>query len=130
MSNSIGNNLLHQSSLPSTVLETQSRINSSCIGGNTLLAPQATSIARKSPLSTEFRGCKLTVQKSKLPMGKHRSVSGFPRAVLATDPSEVTMADICLLWYYCSFDQVLKAKSLFISFAHNILSEELSPCVY
>ncbi|KAI5679233.1 hypothetical protein M9H77_10183 [Catharanthus roseus] len=89
MSNSIGNNLLHQSSLPSTVLETQSRINSSCIGGNTLLAPQATSIARKSPLSTEFRGCKLTVQKSKLPMGKHQSVSGFPRAVLATDPSEI-----------------------------------------
>lgn len=90
MSNSIGNNLLHQRLLPSTVIETQSRINSSSVGGNTLLSPQATSTARKSPLSTEFRGCKFTVQKKKSPMenvGRNRSISGFPRAVLTTDSS-------------------------------------------
>ncbi|KAL3511320.1 hypothetical protein ACH5RR_030721 [Cinchona calisaya] len=87
MSNSIGNNLLHQSFLPSTVLEPQSRISSTWIGGNTLFPPQATSVARKSPLSTEFRGSKLTVHKKKLRMGKNRAVSCFPQAVLAADPS-------------------------------------------
>ncbi|CAI9092975.1 OLC1v1028361C2 [Oldenlandia corymbosa var. corymbosa] len=86
MSNSIGNNLMQQSWLPSTVLEPQSRINSSCTGGNTLIPPQATSLARKSPLSTEFGGIKLTTQTKKLSMGKHRSHLVFPQAVLAADP--------------------------------------------
>ncbi|KAL3501155.1 hypothetical protein ACH5RR_035604 [Cinchona calisaya] len=96
MSNSIWTNLLHQSSLPSTVLEPQSRINWTCIGGNTLCSPQATSVTRKSPLSTEFWGSKLTLQKKKLLMGKHPAVSGFPQAVLTMGPSSEIVEKINL----------------------------------
>ncbi|KAL2543232.1 Alpha-glucan water dikinase 1 [Abeliophyllum distichum] len=88
MSNSIGNNLLHQSLLSPTVLEHQNRINTStCIGGNSLVQSQGNSLILKSPLLTEFHGTRLTVQKKKLLMGKKQSVSRSPRAVLATDPS-------------------------------------------
>ncbi|CDP13198.1 unnamed protein product [Coffea canephora] len=87
MSNSIGNKVLRQSFLPWTVLEPRSRINSTSTGKNTLFSPQATSAARKSPISTEFHGSKLTVKEKKLSMGKERGLSSFPRAVLATDPS-------------------------------------------
>lgn len=90
MSNSIGQNLLHQGLLAPTVLiEHQSRSNSStCIVGNTTsLQPQATSQIRKSPLYTKFR---LNVPKTRSPMGTNRLVSVIPQAVLATDsPSEL-----------------------------------------
>lgn len=91
MSNSIGQNMLHQSLLAPTVLiEHQSRSNSSpsCIAGTTtFLQPQATSQIRKSPLYTKFR---LNVPTTRSPMGSNRLVSVIPQAVLATDsPSEV-----------------------------------------
>ncbi|KAL0408586.1 UNVERIFIED_CONTAM: Alpha-glucan water dikinase, chloroplastic [Sesamum radiatum] len=88
MSNSIGNNFLHQSLLSPTVLEHQGRINSSsCAGGNTLFQPQANSLTNKSCLSTAFRGNRLRIQKNKLLMGKQRAVSRWPQAVLAADVS-------------------------------------------
>ncbi|PSS28509.1 Alpha-glucan water dikinase [Actinidia chinensis var. chinensis] len=89
MSNSIGHNFLRQSLLAPTVLEHQSKINSSCTVGNTLFQVQASSQIRKSPITTEFRGIYLNVRKSKLPVETHRVNSAFPRAALATDlPSE------------------------------------------
>ncbi|XP_009631505.1 alpha-glucan water dikinase, chloroplastic isoform X1 [Nicotiana tomentosiformis] len=84
MSNSIGNNLLHQGFLTSTVLEHKSRISSACVGGNSLFQQQVIS---QSPLSTEFRGNRLKVQKNKIPMGKQRPISSSPQAVLTTDAS-------------------------------------------
>ncbi|GAA0171245.1 kinase [Lithospermum erythrorhizon] len=91
MSKSIGNNLLHQSLLPSTVFEHKSRINSPCIGGgnHTFFQPQATSYTKKSPLSTTFRSERLILRRKKFTMGKHRVFSGFARAVLTTSPSEL-----------------------------------------
>ncbi|KAL0385509.1 UNVERIFIED_CONTAM: Alpha-glucan water dikinase, chloroplastic [Sesamum radiatum] len=90
MSNTVGNNLLRQSLLSPTVLEHQSRINSStCVRGNTFFQPQANSLIHKSPISTEFRGNRLTIQKNKLQMGKQRAVSRSTRAVLAANPSSV-----------------------------------------
>ncbi|KAL3819264.1 hypothetical protein ACJIZ3_005169 [Penstemon smallii] len=88
MSNTIGNNLLHQSFLSPTLLEHQIRINSStCTRGNTFFQPQAKSLVHKSPISTEFHGNRLTAQKNKLRMGKQRVVSRSTQAVLAADPS-------------------------------------------
>ncbi|KAL0336115.1 UNVERIFIED_CONTAM: Alpha-glucan water dikinase, chloroplastic [Sesamum radiatum] len=93
MSNTVGNNLLRQSLLSPTVLEHQSRINSStCIRGNTFFQPQANSLIHKTPISTEFRGNRLTIQKNKLQMGKQRAVSRSTRAVLAAHPSSVVGA--------------------------------------
>ncbi|KAM3202848.1 alpha-glucan water dikinase, chloroplastic [Capsicum annuum] len=82
MSNSLGNNLLHQGFLTSTVLEHKSRISSPWLGSNSLFQQQLNS---KSPLSTEFRGNRLKVQKKKIHMGKHRAISTSPQAVLTTD---------------------------------------------
>uniref|UniRef100_A0A5B6YGN2 alpha-glucan, water dikinase n=1 Tax=Davidia involucrata TaxID=16924 RepID=A0A5B6YGN2_DAVIN len=87
MSNSIGYNLLHQSLLPSTVLEHQTKINPASIAGNTLFQAQATLQVRKSTISTKFRGDRLNVRKTKLPMGTHRVLSAFPQAILVTDPA-------------------------------------------
>lgn len=84
MSNSIGNNLLYQGFLASTVLEHKSRITSPCIGGNSLFQQQVIS---KSPLSTEFQGSRLKVQKKKIPMGKRHAISTSLQAVLTTDTS-------------------------------------------
>ncbi|XP_055810349.1 alpha-glucan water dikinase, chloroplastic isoform X2 [Solanum dulcamara] len=84
MSNSLGKNLLYQGFLTSTVLEHKSRISSPCVGGNSLFQQQVIS---KSPLSTEFRGNRLKVQKKKIPMGKKRAISSSPHAVLTTDTS-------------------------------------------
>ncbi|XP_011086610.1 alpha-glucan water dikinase, chloroplastic [Sesamum indicum] len=90
MSNTVGNNLLRQSLLSPTVLEHQSRINSStCVRGNTFFQPQANSLIHKSPISTEFRGNRLTMQKNKLQMGKQRAVLRSTQAVLAANPSSV-----------------------------------------
>ncbi|KAL0421405.1 UNVERIFIED_CONTAM: Alpha-glucan water dikinase, chloroplastic [Sesamum latifolium] len=90
MSNTVGNNLLRQSLLSPTVLEHQSRINSStCVRGNTFFQPQANSLIHKCPISTEFHGNRLTIQKNKLQMGKQRAVSRSIRAVLAANPSSV-----------------------------------------
>ncbi|XP_027772950.1 alpha-glucan water dikinase, chloroplastic isoform X2 [Solanum pennellii] len=82
MSNSLGNNLLYQGFLTSTVLEHKSRITPPCVGGNSLFQQQVIS---KSPLSTEFRGNRLKVQK--IPMGKKRAFSTSPHALLTTDTS-------------------------------------------
>ena len=121
MSNSIGHNLLHRSLLPSIVLEHQSKINSACIAGNTLFQAQATSLIRNSPLLTEFRGRSLCVRKKKLAMGKHCSVSGFPRAVLATDPVSEVFCHFrdyyCIifaerLYLYCLFGNLKKKTYL------------------
>ncbi|CAA2985280.1 alpha-glucan water dikinase, chloroplastic isoform X1 [Olea europaea subsp. europaea] len=88
MSTSIGNNLLHKNFLSPTVLDHQSRINTStCIGGNSFFQPQVNSLIRRSPLLTEFHGTRLTMLKKKLQMGKQQSVSRSPQAVLAADPS-------------------------------------------
>ncbi|KAK4358258.1 hypothetical protein RND71_023868 [Anisodus tanguticus] len=84
MSNSIGNNLLYQGFLTSTMLEHKIRISSPCVGGNSLFQQQVIS---KSPLSTEFQGNRLKVQKKKVPMGKKRALSSSPHAVLTTDAS-------------------------------------------
>ncbi|KAK6160209.1 hypothetical protein DH2020_003590 [Rehmannia glutinosa] len=90
MSNTIGNNLPHQSLLSPTVLENQSRRNSStCIGGNTFFHPQANSLIHRSPISTEFHGNRLTLQKKKLQMGKQRAFSRSIQAVFAAELSSM-----------------------------------------
>ncbi|CAA2985282.1 alpha-glucan water dikinase, chloroplastic isoform X1 [Olea europaea subsp. europaea] len=94
MSTSIGNNLLHKNFLSPTVLDHQSRINTStCIGGNSFFQPQVNSLIRRSPLLTEFHGTRLTMLKKKLQMGKQQSVSRSPQAVLAADPSPEQLAE-------------------------------------
>lgn len=101
MSTSIGNNLLHKNFLSPTVLDHQSRINTStCIGGNSFFQPQVNSLIRRSPLLTEFHGTRLTMLKKKLQMGKQQSVSRSPQAVLAADPSpEVKLLNIIVYSY-------------------------------
>nr|GMD95460.1 alpha-glucan water dikinase, chloroplastic isoform X1 [Ipomoea batatas] len=83
MSNSIGNNLLHQRFLHPVVLEYKSRIGSTSVGGGSLFQSHAISHIRKSPLSTEFHGERLTVKKKKLLMQQQRAFS-VSRDVLAT----------------------------------------------
>ncbi|XP_031124522.1 alpha-glucan water dikinase, chloroplastic [Ipomoea triloba] len=83
MSNSIGNNLLHQRFLHPVVLEYKSRIGSTSVGGGSLFQSHAISHIRKSPLSTEFHGKRLTVKKKKLLMQQQRAFS-VSRDVLAT----------------------------------------------
>lgn len=90
MSNSIGNNLLYQGFLTSTVLEHKSRISSPCVGGNSLFQQQLIS---KSSLSTEFRGNRLKVKKKKIPMEKKHAISSSPHAVLTTDTSSEVNAE-------------------------------------
>lgn len=92
MSNTIWNNLLHQSLLSPTVLEHQSRSNSStCIWGNTFLQSQADSITHRSSLSTEFRGKRLTLPKKKLQMGKQGVKLRSIKAILAADASSMVI---------------------------------------
>ncbi|CAA0819704.1 Alpha-glucan water dikinase 1- chloroplastic [Striga hermonthica] len=92
MSNTIGNNLRHQSLLSPSVLEHKNRRNSSaCIGGNTFSHPQANSLIHRSSISAEFRGNRLTLQKKKSLMGKQRAITRSFKAVLAADsPSALT----------------------------------------
>ncbi|GKD55564.1 hypothetical protein Tco_1288951, partial [Tanacetum coccineum] len=85
MSNSVGHGLLRP-----TVLEHQTKTNSNGIGGNTSFQVQTNSQIRTfsssssaSLLSSDFRGQRLTLRKSKLP--RNRAVSGVPQAVLATE---------------------------------------------
>ncbi|KAK9060237.1 hypothetical protein SSX86_020941 [Deinandra increscens subsp. villosa] len=88
MSNSVGHGLLQ-----STVLKPQSQRNpSTCIAGNTLFQAQATSQIRRSSslalaslLSSDFRGRRLVVRRSRSQTS--RLVSGIVQAVLATDPT-------------------------------------------
>lgn len=97
MSNTIGNNLLHQSLLSPTVLEHQSRSNSSTsIRGNAFLQPQANSLTHRAPISTEFLGRRVALQKNKLPMGKLCTILRSTKAVLAADPSSVVTAQYSL----------------------------------
>lgn len=82
MSNSIGHhNLLHQRLIRPTVLEHQSKHNSSGV-----LQVQAASHIRKSPIHTKFLGNTLNSPKTKLPMGTRPFLPAIPRAVLVTDP--------------------------------------------
>ncbi|KAM7484206.1 hypothetical protein LguiA_000215 [Lonicera macranthoides] len=94
MSNSIGQNLLHQSLLPSTVREHQS----TCIAGKTLFQAQATSHIRKSPLTTKFLGNRLNVRKTTYPMATNRTLSVSPQAVLATDPASQNLFSESSSW--------------------------------
>lgn len=91
MSNTFGNNILHQSLLRPPVVEPQNKLNSSGISANTLFKAaywnQAAAQTRKSPLSSKFLGNNLNVQKPNLAMGSHRPVKFNLRAVLATDPA-------------------------------------------
>ncbi|XP_031271017.1 alpha-glucan water dikinase, chloroplastic isoform X2 [Pistacia vera] len=88
MSNSIGHNLLHNNLLCSTVLEHQSKFNSSGIPANSLYqAASVNQAARKSPVSTKFYGTSLNVRNSNLAVGKRRPVSIIPCATLAMDPT-------------------------------------------
>ncbi|KAG6426420.1 hypothetical protein SASPL_110643 [Salvia splendens] len=90
MSNAIGNYLLHQSFFSPTVLEHQSRSNTSTsVWGNTFLQPQANSLTHRAPTSTEFWGRRLTLQKNKLQMGKMHTILRCTKAVLAADPSSM-----------------------------------------
>ncbi|KAL1550864.1 alpha-glucan, water dikinase [Salvia divinorum] len=90
MSNAIGNYLLHQSFFSPTVLEHQSRSNTSTsVRGNTFLQPRANSLTHRAPTSTEFRGRRITLQKNKLQMGKMHTILRSTKAVLAADPSSM-----------------------------------------
>ncbi|XP_076893044.1 alpha-glucan water dikinase, chloroplastic-like [Bidens hawaiensis] len=91
MSNSIGHSLLQST----VILKHQSqRDSSTCIAGNTLIQPQATSRIRNSSsssfavtylLASGFRGGRLAVRRSR--SHTKRLVSGIVQAVLATDPT-------------------------------------------
>ncbi|KAL3630994.1 hypothetical protein CASFOL_023978 [Castilleja foliolosa] len=88
MSNTIGNNLAHQSLLSPRVLEHQSRRSSlTCIRGNTFFHPQANSLIHRTSISTEFHGNILALWKRKLQMGNRHGVTRSFKAVLAADPS-------------------------------------------
>ena len=90
MSNTIGNNLLHQNLLSPTVLEHQSRSNTSTsVRGNTFLQPQAYSLTHRAPISTDFWGRRVSLQKNKLQMGKMYTILRSVKAVLAADPSSM-----------------------------------------
>ncbi|XP_042064044.1 alpha-glucan water dikinase, chloroplastic-like isoform X2 [Salvia splendens] len=92
MSNTIGNNLLHQSLLSPTVLEHQSRSNTSTsVRGNTFLQPQAYSLTHRTPISTDFWGRRVSLQKNRLQMGKMYTILRSVKAVLAADPSSMQM---------------------------------------
>ncbi|KAL1565640.1 alpha-glucan, water dikinase [Salvia divinorum] len=92
MSNTIGNNLLHQSLLSPTVLEHQSRSNTSTsVWGNSFLQPQAYSLTHRAPISTDFWGRRVSLQKNKLQMGKMCTILRSVKAVLAADPSSMQM---------------------------------------
>ncbi|RVW43449.1 Alpha-glucan water dikinase, chloroplastic [Vitis vinifera] len=97
MSNTIGHNLLHKSLLRHTLLEHQSKISCSGVSGNALFQAQSPTQIKKSPISTKFRGNRLNLRKTKLPMGTHHLVSVIPRAVLTTDTtSEQLAGKFCL----------------------------------
>ncbi|KAG6654998.1 alpha-glucan water dikinase, chloroplastic isoform X2 [Carya illinoinensis] len=91
MSNTLGNNILHQSLLRPPVVEPQSKLSSSGIPANTLFQAaswnKVAAQTRKSPLSTKFLGNNLNVLKPNLAMGTRRPLKFNLRAVLATDPS-------------------------------------------
>lgn len=83
MSNSIGHNLLH-----STVLEHQSKFNSSGIPANSLYQVASVNQAEgKSSVSTKFYGTSLNVRKPCLAVDKCRPIRFIPCAVLAMNPA-------------------------------------------
>lgn len=96
MSNTIGHNLLHKSLLRHTLLEHQSKISCSGVSGNALFQAQSPTQIKKSPISTKFRGNRLNLRKTKLPMGTHHLVSVIPRAVLTTDTTSELAGKFCL----------------------------------
>ncbi|GLT36600.1 hypothetical protein SLA2020_109680 [Shorea laevis] len=90
MSNTIGNNLVHQRLLRPTVLERQSNLNSSGIAANSFCAASlnqsAAQIGRNSRLSTKFYGNGWNKKRSYSTVGTRRPAF-VPLAVLATDPA-------------------------------------------
>ena len=100
MSNSVGHGLFRP-----TVFEHQTKTNSNGIGGNTSFQVQTNSQIRTfsssssaSLLSSDFRGQRLTLRKSKLP--RNRAVSGVPQAVLATETASEVLSHGYIV---CSF---------------------------
>ncbi|XP_044491919.1 alpha-glucan water dikinase, chloroplastic isoform X2 [Mangifera indica] len=88
MSNSIGHNLLHNNLLHSTVLEHQSKFNSSGIPANSLYQVASVNQAEgKSSVSTKFYGTSLNVRKPCLAVDKCRPIRFIPCAVLAMNPA-------------------------------------------
>ncbi|XP_022151917.1 alpha-glucan water dikinase, chloroplastic [Momordica charantia] len=90
MSNSISQNILHQSLLRPTVFDSQSKFNYSGTPKNTLfqaaIANQVPAQHWKSPVSTKFLGNGLNLQKRRMAIGTGRRSSPVnPHAVLATD---------------------------------------------
>lgn len=91
MSNSLGNNLIHQRLLRPTVLEHQNKLNSSAIAVNSFCAASVnhsvSQIGKSSRLSTKFHGNSWNKRKSKSTAVNRRSAAFVPQAVLATDPA-------------------------------------------
>ncbi|GLT86487.1 hypothetical protein SLE2022_046260 [Rubroshorea leprosula] len=90
MSNTIGSNLVHQRLLRPTVLERQSKLNSSGIAANSFCAASlnqsAAQIGRNSKLSTKFYGNGWNKKRSYSTVGTGQPAF-VPEAVLATDPA-------------------------------------------
>lgn len=92
MSNSINQNILHQSLLRHTVLDNQYKLNPSGTYKNTLfqaaIPNQVPAQHWKSPMSTKFLGSSLNVQKPRMATGtSRRRCPVNPHAVLTTDPA-------------------------------------------
>ncbi|XP_022966664.1 alpha-glucan water dikinase, chloroplastic [Cucurbita maxima] len=92
MSNSINQNILHQSLLRHTVLDNQYKLNPSGTYKNTLfqaaIPNQVPAQHWKSPMSTKFLGSSLNVQKPRMASGtSRRRCPVNPHAVLTTDPA-------------------------------------------
>lgn len=92
MSNSISQNILHQSLLRPTVFDNQSKFNPSGTHKNALfqaaIANQVPAQHWKSPVSTKFLGNSLNVQKPRMATGTgRRRFPVNPHAVLTTDPA-------------------------------------------
>lgn len=106
MSNSIGHNLFHQSLIRPTVLEHQSKLNTSSIPTNSLFqsAPnQGAAHVLRSPMSPNFFGNSLKVQKSELVTGTGRHVTFTPSALLATDSASEVISPATIADYVISF---------------------------
>ncbi|XP_011655614.1 alpha-glucan water dikinase, chloroplastic isoform X2 [Cucumis sativus] len=92
MSNSISQNILHQTLLRRSVFDNQSKFNASGTHKSTLfqaaLTNQVPGQHWKSPISTKFLGNGLNVKKPRMATGTGcRSFPVNTRAVLATDPA-------------------------------------------
>ena len=102
MNNTIGHNFLHKSLLRHTLIEHQSKISCSGVSGKALFQSQSPTQIKKSSIAIKFRGDRLNLRKTKLPMGTRHLVSVFPRAVLTTD----TTSEVIITLVASSFSLV------------------------